>query len=130
MSRFFTWAMMLALSFGLTACSSMKSDKEGKEEEENETKIKFAEAPAAVQMTLKQQAKGAPIDTVIMDTEKGKTTYEAEDVMIDGKKRDIEVAADGKLIKIDGADSEEEKNGGHEDKDDDEHEAHENAAKK
>jgi hypothetical protein len=81
-------------------------------EEEKEVKIKFSDAPEAVQNTLKEQAKGAKIDSVDKETTKdGKTVYEA-DVMIDGTNYEVKVAEDGKLIskKVD-KDEDEKKDG-------------------
>jgi uncharacterized membrane protein YkoI len=66
-----------------------------KTDDDDEVKIKFSEAPAAVQKTLKREASGAAIETVTRQAE-DKTTYEA-DVTIDGKIYEVIVAADGIL---------------------------------
>ncbi|HEY3964897.1 MAG TPA: hypothetical protein VGM05_10140 [Planctomycetaceae bacterium] len=74
-----------------------KKGKGGKKEEEQEVTIKFADAPAAVQKTMKREASGAEIKHVEKETEDGKTTYETE-VKIDGQDYTIKVAADGTLL--------------------------------
>ncbi len=66
-------------------------------EEGNEVKIKFAEAPAAVQATLTREANGAAIADVDKESDDGKDIYEA-DAMISGKNYEIKVAADGSLV--------------------------------
>jgi hypothetical protein len=68
------------------------------EDEGKEVKIKFSEAPEAVQKTLTEEAKGVKIKTLDKETHKdGKIVYEA-DVKIDGTNYEIQVAPDGKLI--------------------------------
>ena len=78
--------------------------------EANEVKIKFSEAPAPVQATLKAEAKGAVIETLDKETDAGKLVYEA-DVMIDGKNTEIKVGEDGKIVsrRLDAEDEEDEK---------------------
>jgi uncharacterized membrane protein YkoI len=66
-------------------------------EEENETKIKFADAPTAVQKTLKRESAAAAVDEIEKETEDGKTEYEAE-IAIDGKVYVIKIAEDGTLL--------------------------------
>jgi uncharacterized membrane protein YkoI len=65
-------------------------------DDESEVKVKFSDAPAAVQKTLKREAGGAPIETVTKKAEDDKTTYDAE-ATIEGKLYEITVAADGIL---------------------------------
>jgi hypothetical protein len=82
-----------------------ENDKEKGEKKENEdqgtekdvTVVKFSEAPAAVQKTLKREAFGAKIVKVDIESRDGKRVYEA-DVEIDGKNYEILVARDGTLI--------------------------------
>ena len=90
------WILVLIASLGL-GCTNMThaEDKEGKEG--HETKIKFSEAPAAVQATLKKESNNAAIDEVDKETDDGKTIYET-DVTVDGKTWEIKVAEDGSLI--------------------------------
>ena len=88
-----------AAAGGSSPTVALVSKKEEKEDDddEKEEKIKFADAPAAVQKTLKREAGGAEIKDVVKETEDGKTTYEAN-VKIDGHLYEISVAADGTLI--------------------------------
>ena len=74
-----------------------EKESKGDKKEEHEVKIKFTEAPAAVQKTLQREAFGATIAEVDKETEDGKTIYEA-DVKIDGRNYEIKVAADGALV--------------------------------
>lgn len=53
--------------------------------------------PTAVKATILAQAQGNAIREIEMDTENGRTVYEAE-VVIDGQETDIRVAADGTLL--------------------------------
>lgn len=89
------------------AAASSGKTSEKKEAEEDKEEIKFADAPAAVQKTLKREAGGAEIKEVVKETEKGKTTYEAE-VKIDGHEYVITVAADGTLLEKELEDEDEE----------------------
>ena len=102
MIRKLTWALMLALGFGLgfTACTTLAAD----DDDEKETTIKFSEAPKAVQDTFKKEAKGgATPETLVKEIEDGKTVYEAE-LTVDGKKWEIEVGEDGAVLEREAAD--------------------------
>lgn len=104
------WILTALMAFTLIGASAafVRADEE---DEGQEVKIKFSEAPAAVQKTLTEEAHGQTIKTLDKETRKsGKIAYEA-DVKIDGTNYEIVVAADGKLIhkKIDEEDNE--KNG-------------------
>jgi hypothetical protein len=65
----------------------------------DDEEVKFADCPAAVRKTLREESKGAVIETVTKETEDGETTYRA-DVMIGGKTYGIVVAEDGTLREI------------------------------
>jgi hypothetical protein len=90
--------------------------------EEDEIKIKFADAPSAVRKTLKREANGGKIETIDIETRDGKLVFEA-DVKIDGTNYEILVAKDGRLISK-AIDDEEE------DEDDEEEEEHEGEKEK
>jgi len=61
--------------------------------------VKIADAPAAVQATLKKEAKGGEIEELRKETRKdGTVIYEAE-IVKNGKGRDIELSAEGKVLK-------------------------------
>ncbi len=101
MLRNLTWALLLALGLGLTACTSLAL---AEDDDEQETTIKFSEAPKAVQDTFKKEAKGGSMpETLVKEVEDGKTVYEAE-LTIDGKKWEIEVGADGSVLEREAAD--------------------------
>src|SRR5579862_3073521 len=63
----------------------------------DEDRVALEQLPAPVRATLQQRAAEGKIDEVKKETEKGKTTYEAE-ATIGGKEYEIEVAEDGTLL--------------------------------
>ena len=64
---------------------------------DGETEVSIKEVPAAVKATLLAEAKGGTIEEIEMETENGRTVYEA-DVIIDGQEVEIQVAPDGTLL--------------------------------
>jgi uncharacterized membrane protein YkoI len=105
-------AATVALALALPAVAG---EKEGKKKEQ---KINLSDCPAAVQQTIKDNAAGGEILEVEQATQKdGSVVYEAEVKKTDGKKIEVKVSADGKLLKVEDADSENEKDN---DKDNDE----------
>ena len=63
-----------------------------------EVEISMSDVPPAVRATIEQQTKGAKVDQVEKFTRPdGKVVYEVE-WMVEGKKREIVVAEDGKLV--------------------------------
>jgi uncharacterized membrane protein YkoI len=62
-----------------------------------ETKIKFQDLPPAVQETAKAQSQGATVRGYSKEIEKGKTEYEVQ-LVVDGKKRDVSIDPNGKVI--------------------------------
>ena len=79
-------------------------------------KVKLSDCPEAVQKTIKDNANGGKIVEVEKEvTKDGTILYEAE-VKTNGKEREIVVAADGTLIKIDDEDDEDDED---DDKDED-----------
>jgi len=72
-----SWILLALLAAGCAAHNG--TAKSGKEKDEgNETKIKFSEAPEAVQKTLTEQANGQKIESVDKQTKDGKTVFEAD----------------------------------------------------
>lgn len=65
--------------------------------DDHDAKVPLSDVPANVRDTLTREAKGAPIGDVEKETEDGRLVYEA-DVVVDGQKREIAVAADGTLV--------------------------------
>ena len=68
-------------------------------------KVEWSQVPAAVQKTITENARGGKVEKIEKETEskggKPVTFYEAKVKKPDGKKFEIEVGEDGKLIKID-----------------------------
>lgn len=75
--------------------------------------------PAAVQNTLIANARGGMVKKIKEETEKGVTTYEAKVKVSGDKKTEIKVAADGALISAKLEDEDDDRDGDHEDKNDD-----------
>lgn len=69
-----------------------------------EEKVQWSQVPAVVQKTITEHAGGGKIEEIEKETEtkdgKSVTVYEAKIKKPDGKKFEIEVGEDGKLIKI------------------------------
>lgn len=55
--------------------------------------------PAPVQATVKEVSKGATLRGLAMETENGKTYYEAE-LMVKGHSKDVTIDPDGKIVTI------------------------------
>lgn len=68
-------------------------------------KVQWSDVPASVQKTITENAGGGKIEEIEKETEtisgKKTTVYEADVKQPDGKKIEIKVGEDGKLIKID-----------------------------
>lgn len=64
---------------------------------DGEKEVTIDQVPVAVKATILAEANGATIQEIEMETESGKTVYEAE-VIIDGQEVDIVVAPDGTLL--------------------------------
>ena len=62
-----------------------------------EAKIKFEDLPPAVQETAKAQSQGATVRGYSKEIEKGKTEYEVQ-LLADGKKRDVSIDPNGKVV--------------------------------
>ncbi len=89
---------LLALAIGLVVAVSgcgVSKMWEG----ENEITLKFSDSPAAVQRTIIAHAHGVQFPEVDKETKKdGRVVYEAKGKKADGKKIEIKVAADGRLV--------------------------------
>jgi len=74
----------------------LAADNENKDKEET---VNFKDCPAAVQKAILDNANGGKILEVEKETTKdGKVIYEAEVKKADGKKTDVKVTEEGKLI--------------------------------
>lgn len=97
MKRLLTLLAALSLSLLSPAVPGvLADDKEG--QGKTEEKVTLDQCPAPVQETIKKESAGGTIKEIEKETEGGVTIYEAEFVK-DGKTIEIEVAADGKLLK-------------------------------
>lgn len=94
MRKFATFLLTGVLGTG-SGVLAHAHEKEGKHEHQPVT---MADLPAAVQATLKREAKDGKIEELRKETRKdGTVIYEAE-IIKKGKGTDIEVSADGKVI--------------------------------
>ena len=87
----------LASLLGIPSCAALNKDRED-EDESNEVTVTIDQLPAPVRQTIETQSAGGKIHEIEKETEGGKTIYEAEVKMTDGKEYEISVAEDGKLI--------------------------------
>jgi uncharacterized membrane protein YkoI len=71
--------------------------KEGNDEGKDEQKVSMDQVPPAVKATILSQAGTGTVEEIEQETKDGKTVYGA-DLIIDGKKFEIKVSSDGKLI--------------------------------
>ena len=84
---------LLALVIGLLVAAP------GCTESEKEVSLKFADCPAAVQKTITDYAGGVKFPDIDKETKQdGRVVYEAKGKKADGKKIEIKVAADGRLV--------------------------------
>jgi hypothetical protein len=67
----------------------------GRKTSEHEMEVSLEQVPDSVKATL--QSQGGMIEEVEMETENGRTIYEA-DVVVNGQKTEMKVGADGSLI--------------------------------
>lgn len=88
-------AGLLTLAIGLVL--AVPGYSEGKKE----VSLKFADCPEAVQKTISDHASGLKFPMVDKETKKdGRIVYEAKGKKADGKKIEIKVAADGRLVEF------------------------------
>ena len=71
----------------------------GKSEEKTEVQITLQDLPPAVLATLNNEVAGGTIQSLEKDEEDGVVVYSADITKTDGKQYDVEIAADGNLIK-------------------------------
>ncbi len=91
----------------------------GRQNAQQEKRISMDQVPETVRATLLSQ--GGTIEGIEMETENGRTIYEA-DVTVDGQKVEMKVAADGSLIgrEVDDEDNDEEGDNGDQESEDEE----------
>jgi hypothetical protein len=81
---------------------------------QTEKTVALKDTPAAVQVTIKKFAGAGTVEEIVEETASGKKKYEAA-VMLDGKKKEADIAPDGTIQ--DGEEKEEHKGNGSGDKD-------------
>ena len=64
-----------------------------------EKRIKRSDLPPAVEKTVAEVSKGGTIKGFSQETEKGKTTYEAE-MIVNGHSKDVEMEANGTIVEV------------------------------
>jgi uncharacterized membrane protein YkoI len=79
-------SLLLAAGLALAGCKG------------HEVKTSMAEVPAPVRATLEKESKGGKVTEVEKETKSGKTVYSADVTTADGKKWDITVGEDGKVL--------------------------------
>jgi uncharacterized membrane protein YkoI len=83
----------------LPSCAALSREHEDEEKEEgHEVKVKIDQLPAAARTTIEDQTKGGTIEDIAKVSDDGKTFYEADVKMADGKEYEVQVGEDGKLI--------------------------------
>lgn len=95
----FHGVLPLALSVAVAGCTNhyAENDRDDRNEEDG-VAVTIDQVPAAVKSALMQASSGGKIDEIDRVTDAGKTMYEA-DILIDGKKWEVVVMADGTLSK-------------------------------
>ena len=105
-------SVIVAVLAGLTLSIGALAGRQTTQQEEG---ISLDQVPAAVKATLLSQ--GGTIEEIEMETENGRTIYEA-DVLIDGQKTEVKVAANGSLIGKEADDEDNDEEGADEDQED------------
>lgn len=90
-NRVTTHLAVVAISASLALLAFGKEEKEGT--------VTWSQVPAAAQQTIKQHAPETAIKKIEKDEEDGKVAYEFQ-IIQGGKKSEITVAADGKLLSV------------------------------
>ena len=99
--------LALAVAVGLGASGARANEKdEGKDEDEQ--KVEMKELTADVQKTIQDYLAGGNVTRVVKESEDGKTFYNADVQNPNGEKVEIKVAEDGKLVRVNANDNEEE----------------------
>ncbi|HEY1341423.1 MAG TPA: hypothetical protein VGF59_28125 [Bryobacteraceae bacterium] len=80
----------LLMGLAILACSGFSG---------SAASLQLKDLPAAVQKTVQETLKGAEIKNISKETEMGVTQYEVE-TMLNGKHRDFNVDAKGKLLVV------------------------------
>lgn len=95
-------AILVGICFlfvGAVCAQQKAAPKKAEKGEEGEVKVAMKDLPKEVQATVQKETKGATVVGLSMETEGGKTTYEAE-TKVNGKGRDISIDAKGNVIEV------------------------------
>jgi uncharacterized membrane protein YkoI len=95
--------LALALAVGLGASGARAN-----ENDEDEQKVEMKDLTADVQKTFHDYLAGGNVTRVVKESENGKTLYSADVQKSNGEKVEIKVAEDGKLVRVNANDNEEE----------------------
>ena len=80
------------------ACGCARTQRHGAEAAEaGETKVQLSEVPAAPRQTIDRELVGAQLEDIALKKRDGKTIYET-DLIRDGRKWEVVVAEDGKIL--------------------------------
>jgi hypothetical protein len=101
------------IAAGLSGCAGHHND--GEATESGETKVTLAQTPPAVRQTIERELAGAELEDIAKKERGGKTIYET-DIIRAGKKWEVVVGEDGKIISNAQEGSEEEKEADKEEK--------------
>lgn len=100
------YLQMLAVTFAvlttgtLLASAAPKVMQKGEEhEQEQESRVKMKDLPAAVQQTVREQSKGAVIRGLSREVEKGATYYEVE-LKVNGHNKDVLIDPNGAVVEV------------------------------
>jgi len=104
------WMVAVAMAAGLCGCAGHRGDGEA-----GETKVTLAQTPPAVRQTIERELVGAELEDIAKKDRGGKTIYET-DIIRAGKKWEVVVAEDGKVLSNAQEGSEEEKEADKEEK--------------
>lgn len=85
----FTILMLMSLAFSTSSYAGC-----------NEEKVEWSQVPTKVQQTITEHAQGGEVLKVEKETDKNAVVYEAKVKKTDGKKIEIKVDENGKLIEI------------------------------
>ena len=96
MNRRIMWA--IAIIIGLGAIGALVYGNMNKEE--NKQKLAMTDLPPAVQKTIQDNLAGGTVTETTIETNDGKTYYEAQVQKSGGEKVEIKVAENGSLIGV------------------------------
>lgn len=95
------WLLVVLMAMGLVSVMApalrAADAKEAEKEKKTKVKVTLDQLPAAVKDTIQTEAKAGTLGDIEKVTKDAKTYYEA-DIVIEGKKWEVKVGEDGKVI--------------------------------